>query len=375
MEYRFEKIMILGGIMKLLGAISEFETAAASANPPADLDQVSVDACAKVSLAKASDVKAVFAPKGGFYKWYNDMLSRTDAFAHRGGIKVTNQLLSNFDSFWDTIPDIFGKAPVSGIEFCAVMSINIQENSGNLNADPEGIGNASHPGLSYAFEAIPHLKSSYNVNSDLANWTAFKLFQDADYLDAHKSKAGYGDVTRNGVDKAWTTAIWPGNFKTDIDDNLNGFIMQADFYKLRGRGVIQTTGRGDYRLITDFILENPDKLQPAAKALSAAWDKMPILQKTTSKLDVVVSRTTNQDWDTAFSDPMILAQALYLDSHAKGHYLDLGRDAKTLNGDTKTPGSLYFMARKINAGQYPATVVPMMVSMIEAMATLAAPSV
>jgi hypothetical protein len=67
---------------------------------------------------------------------------------------------------------------------------------------------------------------------------------------------------------------------------------------------------------------------------------------------------------------MILAKALYLDSFGKGHYLNLARDANTLNGNTHTQHSLYFMARKINAGKYPGIVVPMMCTMIEELASL-----
>jgi len=49
---------------------------------------------------------------------------------------------------------------------------------------------------------------------------------------------------------------------------VNGFIMEADFYKFRGRGVIQTTGRGDYTVLIKYILQNAAAL-PALSDLIA----------------------------------------------------------------------------------------------------------
>ncbi len=41
------------------------------------------------------------------------------------------------------------------------------------------------------FDAIPALKASSNENPSLGNETARTLFQDADYVDAHKAIAGF----------------------------------------------------------------------------------------------------------------------------------------------------------------------------------------
>jgi hypothetical protein len=330
------------------------------------LSQAAIDACASLKLKNASDINAVFAASGGFYEWYNDELSHTPVFRHRGPIHIKQILLDRFLRFWDTIPWIFGQPFISGLEFCALMSVNIQENSGDLSESPEEVGAHDHPGLAYAFDTIPNVKSSYNVNASLGNWTALKLFQNADYVDAHRAKAGFDAVTRNGVSQDWGTAEWPERFSTKVDETVNGFIMQADFYKFRGRGVIQTTGRDDYKILIRYILDNPANLQTDAKAISSAWGAMPVIEGGSNQLDAIASRSSNAQWDIVFADPVILAEGVHLDSEAKGKYLNLARDAATLNGGTATRGSLYYMARKINGGSYPRTVAPMMAAMIEA---------
>jgi len=264
---------------------------------------------------------------------------------------------------------VFGVSKISAVEFAALMGIGIQENAGDLWTNPEGVGRPPNfPGLVYAFEAIPGLKSSYNVNSGLGNWTAFKLFNNADYVDAQKSLAAFAQVTSNGIDPAWNTASWPSGFSSAVQETVNGFIMEADFYKFRGRGVIQTTGRGDYVVLIKYILQNAATL-PGLSDLIGTWNAW-VIDAPASKEDIIASRSTNAQWETVFAQPAILAAGVAEDSKGKGNYLKLSHTAATLNGGTATAGSLYFMARKINGGNYPNEVVPMMKTMIRGIAGL-----
>jgi len=94
------------------------------------------------------------------------------------------------------------------------------------------------------------------------------------------------------------------------------------------------------------------------------------MDTSTSKADVIASRSTNAQWETVFAQAAILAAGVAEDSKGKGNYLNLSHTAATLNGGTGTPGSLFFMARKINGGNYPNEVVPMMKAMIRGIAGL-----
>jgi len=328
------------------------------------LKQEIIDVCVRQSFAKAADIDAIFASQDGFYTWYNKRLSEKAPFSNRRSITITDGKRASFDGFWDSIPEIFGQSTITAIEFCAVTCLCIRETSGNFSASPE---ESASKDFSYAFQ--------YNNRPDLGNRTAFDLFQDVDYVDAHKAKAGYDQVIRDGIDSAWGGEEWPDSFETAPAKNENGFIMQADFYKFRGRGVIQTTGRENYQKIIEFILKKPDKLKKS-RELSAAWATFPILNKTRQDVDVIASRSTDDDWNIAFSDGAILAKALYLHSNAHGDYLALAHDADTLNGDEATPHSMYFMAAKINSGvDYHNDIVSKIVAMAEEFASLVSPSV
>jgi len=277
---------------------------------------------------------------------------------------------TRFDAFWDQIPDVFGKPQITMVEFCALMSIGIQENSGDLWANPEKVGTAGHPGLAYAFDRIPGKKQSYNHAN--GNWEARKLFTDDSYVAAHRGLPGATRVLKNGVDPAWAGETWPTGFATAEDASVNGFVMEADFYKFRGRGIIQTTGRADYTPLIEFILHDPAAgANPALAALAQAWTQA--ARAMPDPVNTIASISTNTDWDRAFGQAPILAAGIRIDSNSKGHYLDLSHDAGILSAGIGTEGSLYFMARKINGGSYPDQVVPMMKAMIRAVAALNAP--
>ncbi|MEZ2142238.1 hypothetical protein AAE026_08015 [Bradyrhizobium sp. DN5] len=333
------------------------------------VDQTAIDKCRAIPLSGSADIQAKFAAHGGFISWYNSTLSSTTPFQHRGKIPANAGVATRFNSFWDQIPAIFSAPHTDALQFAAVMCLGIQENSGDMSCDPEAVGKAGYPGLVYAFEKIPGLKSSYNVNDDLGNWTALKLFKDAGYVAEHSGLAGYHQVVDHGIDQAWGTATWPQSFSSKVDASVNGFIMEADFYKFRGRGVIQTTGRDDYGVLIDYIMNNPAIPGNAnLNHLRATWDAYPTTGA--SKRDTIASRSTNAQWNVAFGEGIVLAAAIAEDSRIKSDYLQLAADAATLNGGKTTKGSLYFMARKINGGSYPDQVVPMMKAMIRAIAAL-----
>ena len=105
-----------------------------------DLGQSDIDGSVALKLRSATDIQAQFASNGGFIAWYNQTLSSQPAFRHRGQIKTTDIVKKRFDMFWDQIPGVFGTAQITMVEFSALMCIGIQENSGDLWANPERTG-------------------------------------------------------------------------------------------------------------------------------------------------------------------------------------------------------------------------------------------
>ena len=110
------------------------------------LTQDQIDACAGKTFGNAADINAFFAGSGGFFAWYNDKLSKTAEFKHRGKITITPERPVRFDAFWNQISEIFGMPTISALEFAALMSVSVQETSGNLFASPEKVGTKDHPG-------------------------------------------------------------------------------------------------------------------------------------------------------------------------------------------------------------------------------------
>jgi hypothetical protein len=335
-------------------------------------DQSVVDACAAITLRDSTDVVSVFAPQGGFFTWYNAVLSNISAFRHRGRATNTPLINQHFTQFWDQIPTTFARPQISMVEFCALMSINIQETTGDLAAAPEEMNgqNRPHPGLAYAFDKIPGLKQSYN---QAPNKTAFDLFQDWHFQNQHAALAGSAAILNRpgGIDPAWAGQSWPASYpSTKVDPGVNGFVMEADFYKFRGRGVIQTTWRSDYILLISFILSSQAAGNSALASLAEKWLAAVSGLVGAAQLDVIATISSNADWDLAFAQPITLAAGVAIDSAAKGDYLQVSHDAGVLQGDRTVQGSLLRMASRINGGSYPATVVPMMQSMMIAVAGL-----
>jgi hypothetical protein len=199
------------------------------------------------------------------------------------------------------------------------------------------------------------------------------LFGDPIYVNAHRGLAGASLVLDRpgGIDRAWGGATWPASYASKAPDpGKNGFIMQADFYKFRGRGVIQTTWRLDYRLLVDFILSPDAAGNRTLSALASKWRTAASALTGKPLLEAAATISTNDDWDAAFAEPVTLAKGVSIDSEAKGNYLQLSHNAATLQAGRRTKGSLLFMAAKINGGSYPATVAPMMQGMMVAVAAI-----
>jgi hypothetical protein len=328
--------------------------------------QAVADACAAISLRNSTDIASVFDGQGGFFAWYNSVLSVTPAFQHRGRAPNSTAINQHFAQFWDQIPITFGRSQISMIEFCALMSINIQETTGDLTAAPEEMNgqNRPHPGLAYAFDKISGLKQSYNV---APNQTAYQLFNDFYFLKQHAGLTGSATVLNNpgGIDPAWSGQAWPTSYpSTVVDPSVNGFVMTADFYKFRGRGVIQTTWRSDYKLLISYILSSAASGNLTLATLAQKWTAAVPGLSGDAQIDAIATISTDADWTSAFGEPLTLAAGVSIDNNAKGGYLSLSRDAAVLQADKRTKGSLLYMAAKINGGSYPTTVAPMMETMM-----------
>ena len=337
-------------------------------------DGGTVAKCVDARLSDAADIEALFDAEGGFFAWYNKTLSGTAAFSHRGRARDNTEIRGHFTSFWDHLADTFGIKPITFVEFCALMSVNIEETTGDLTSAPEEVNGMHHPhpGLAYAFDKISGLKQSYNDSTDGSNKSALELFEDDDFVAAHKMLPGAPRVLNRpgGIDPAWGGNTWPEGFDATPDESVNGFVMQADFFKFRGRGVIQTTWRSDYREVLKFILSADLSSQPDLLAVQQRWEAASGSRSGTKELEYILTISRTDEWDKLFLNPLILAQGVHIDSMQKGNYLKLRHDVDGLSAGRSVNGSLLHMASRINGGDYPARVVPMMKTMMCGVASL-----
>lgn len=338
--------------------------------PP--LTQGIVDECNNCpTLTNASDIDTLF--DGNFIDWFNRSLGSNAAFSDRNHIRDDDTTRQRFTDFWNQIPDVYGQPSIAVTQFIALMCIALQENRGNFFANPEIVNSRLHPHLAYAFDRIGQ-KQSYNLMS--GNSSAAQLFKDKTYIDAHDELAGYRDVVSPFVDPAWGGSVWPSHFKTDEDETINGFIMQADFYKLRGRGVIQTTGRPNYKDLLLFLFQQGiardstilQKLESRRPAGKTDWMPSP------GDLNSVLTQTRNAEWDVLFSRAAVLAAGVRVHAMKRG-YLHLATTASVLGASSALLGSYYRVGSSINGGNYPDVVSARMRTMTEEFARLRNPDI
>ncbi|MCW3070460.1 MAG: hypothetical protein JWO44_350 [Bacteroidetes bacterium] len=269
-------------------------------------------------FANSSDLNSFFMKKKGtdFITWFNANLAQKNYWGAAGGgqsVKMATDAdaPNRFNQLWDQIPVLFGTPSINLLQFISLMSIVNNETGGSIKPVTERVGNAANPALAYAFNKIPGIKRSYNTLD--TNITAYDLFHNADYITQF-GKLPMGAQLANTTNVAFKGETWPAGINTATDPAVNGFVIEADFFKFRGRGFIQTTNRGNYKALVNFVLgykgTNPLVLQYQKKWAGSTADK-------------IATISTNADWDALFQTSQMAIPAAAISVHNKlsGSYL------------------------------------------------------
>jgi hypothetical protein len=261
--------------------------------------------------------------------WFNKNMSDSHLFERK---KINK---ANFNLFWNkAIPIIWDKntdKKINFMEFLAINTIIVNETGGTYIAKlPEGVNSVNkteHPGIAYAFDKIPGTKKSYNTLKDVENKTAFDLFNDFHYKDQFKNLP-FAD-TKSGLINT-QNSLWAGElFPTKLFDKNtlikavspqpSTFINEADFFKFRGRGYVQVTGRAIYKSLIEYILDYTGNNR-TIRNYQGKWGMKPY----NADPDIIATRSTNADWDDLFSNTDMEIAIRSVREHASNQVLGNG---------------------------------------------------
>jgi hypothetical protein len=285
--------------------------------------------------------------EGGFVDFFDKNLSGKAYFT---GININE---TGFSDFWSeqNIKTVFGRSEINIVEFLTLHNIIAKETGGQYARGGETVNGMQkeHPGIGYLYDRIGK-KMSYNAEMG-GNKTCQALFVDSDYIDAHGAKP-LGDLLAGKDEPKWGGKIFPYGYN-EIDnytlcstkEEKNGFILQADFFKFRGRGFIQTTGRANYKGIVEFIIKYNGSNQVIMR-YKKRWADAPY----NNNVDKICTRSTNEDWDILFRDMEVGAKAINLHSNAnpKNKYLNIDLGNITPSGLNQ---KIWNAAKSVNNGR------------------------
>lgn len=301
-----------------------------------DLPETFAKSAARLRFRNSDEINEYFLSRHGapFPDWFN--ANRRAALWD--GKRIPAAGARSFAKAWNNAELIFGERP-SLLQFLCLSCIMVNETGGTFEPISENFGYRGHPGIAYLFDAIPQIpKASYNRAPNL---TAGFLFNDPDFIAAHGGLA-LADKLKNTSDPRWQGEIYPkADFPTAGRLEVTGFILQADFFKFRGRGLIQTTWRPAYQKLIRFVQAYAGD-QPVINKYKAWWGDMSAAKAATV--------SDNEDWDDLFqkTDLVVASHAIALHNAGASRYLTLAADAAGLNG--KSGGSIYNVGLRVSGG-------------------------
>jgi hypothetical protein len=204
-----------------------------------------------------------------------------------------------------------GNGEITIYQFICMVSIILNETRGKLIQ--VGEGDLENAPLSYYFNKnVDKKKASYNT---LTKFNVHYLLNDSSVFKNryYRTNLEYPSII-DRTDVKWKGEYWPISNSTPplkeptqpkINDKYT-LLAECDFYKFRGRGPVQVTGRGNYAKSLKFLKDNQNELglnQDVKDILNSYGNFKYGNKPEKDKTNVDLSRITNDQLDTIYNDP------------------------------------------------------------------------
>jgi hypothetical protein len=204
-----------------------------------------------------------------------------------------------------------GNGEITIYQFICMVSIILNETRGKLIQ--VGEGDLENAPLSYYFNKnVDKKKASYNT---LTKFNVHYLLNDSSVFKNryYRTNLEYPSIIVR-TDVKWKGEYWPISNSTPplkeptqpkINDKYT-LLAECDFYKFRGRGPVQVTGRGNYAKSLKFLKDNQNELglnQDVKDILNSYGNFKYGNKPEKDKTNVDLSRITNDQLDTIYNDP------------------------------------------------------------------------